>query len=68
MTDMQEPRAGSVHASKHEAANPQSSAKIGDHPIHPMLIPFPIVLFVLTLVADVGFLVNEEPGWARASV
>lgn len=56
------------HTGAHESGNPQSSAKIGDHPIHPMLIPFPIVLFVLTFIADVGYLINDEPGWARASV
>ena len=32
---------------------PRSTAKIADHPIHPMLIPFPIVCFVLTFVCDV---------------
>ena len=48
--------------------NPKSTAKIGDHPIHPMLIPFPIVLFVTTFVADLVYLSNDDPGWARASV
>jgi uncharacterized membrane protein len=33
--------------------HPRSTAKIADHPIHPMLIPFPIVCFVLTFVCDV---------------
>lgn len=33
--------------------HPQSTAKIGDHPIHPMLVPFPIVCFILALVCDV---------------
>jgi len=33
--------------------HPQSTAKIGDHPIHPMLVPFPIVCFILTFVCDV---------------
>jgi uncharacterized membrane protein len=33
--------------------NPRSTAKIGDHPIHPMLIPFPIVCFILTFVLDI---------------
>src|SRR5436309_9655918 len=32
--------------------HPQSTAKIGTHPIHPMLIPFPIVCFILTFVCD----------------
>lgn len=33
--------------------HPRSTAKIADHPIHPMLVPFPIVCFVLTFVCDV---------------
>lgn len=33
--------------------HPQSTAKIGTHPIHPMLVPFPIVCFILVLVCDV---------------
>ena len=35
--------------------HPRSTARIGDHPIHPMLIPFPIVCFILTFVCDVLF-------------
>ena len=34
-------------------SHPQSTAKIGGHPIHPMLIPFPIVCFILTFVCDI---------------
>lgn len=33
--------------------HPRSTAKIGTHPIHPMLVPFPIVCFVLTFVCDI---------------
>jgi uncharacterized membrane protein len=33
--------------------HPRSTARIGDHPIHPMLIPFPIVCFILTFVLDI---------------
>jgi uncharacterized membrane protein len=33
-------------------SHPQSTAKIGGHPIHPMLVPFPIVCFILTFVCD----------------
>lgn len=35
--------------------HPRSTAKIGNHPIHPMLVPFPIVCFILALVCDVLF-------------
>jgi uncharacterized membrane protein len=47
--------------------HPRSTAKIGGHPIHPMLIPFPIVCFILTLVADIFFLNTHDHPWATAS-
>jgi uncharacterized membrane protein len=46
---------------------PRSTAKIGGHPIHPMLIPFPIVCFIGTLVTDIGYSRNHDAGWATAS-
>ena len=58
---------GGRHDPEH-TLNPRSTAKIGDHPIHPMLIPFPIVFFVSTFVADLVYLSNDDAGWARASV
>ena len=33
--------------------HPRSTAKIGTHPIHPMLVSFPIVCFILTFVCDI---------------
>ena len=47
--------------------HPQSTAKIGTHPIHPMLIPFPIVCFVGTLITDIVYTRNHDAGWATAS-
>ncbi|HKC65084.1 MAG TPA: DUF2231 domain-containing protein [Pyrinomonadaceae bacterium] len=40
-----------------------STASIGGHPIHPMLIPFPIGLWVFSLVADILYLWRGNPGW-----
>jgi uncharacterized membrane protein len=34
-------------------AHPRSTAKIGGHPIHPMLVQFPIVCFILTFIFDI---------------
>jgi uncharacterized membrane protein len=34
-------------------AHPHSTAKIADHLIHPMLVQFPIVCFILTFVLDI---------------
>jgi uncharacterized membrane protein len=45
---------------------PHSTAKIADHPSHPMLIPFPIVCFILVLILDVMYS-RGEPGVAEAS-
>ena len=38
-------------------------ASLGGHPIHPMLIPFPIALWVFSLVADVIYLWRGNPVW-----
>ena len=56
-------------ATTHEGphAHPQSTARIGTHPIHPMLVPFPIVCFIGALVTDIVFLNNHDHGWATAS-
>jgi hypothetical protein len=32
-----------------------SNASISGHPVHPMLIPFPIAFFVATLVCDLAY-------------
>lgn len=47
--------------------NPKSTATVGGHPIHPMLVPFPIVCFIGAFVADIMYGSNGEPGWATAS-
>lgn len=47
--------------------NPRSTAQIGGHPIHPLLIPFPIVSFIGVLVTDILWLSTREGGWATAS-
>jgi uncharacterized membrane protein len=40
-----------------------SPASLGGHPVHPMLIPFPIALWVFSLVADVIYLWRGNPAW-----
>jgi len=32
--------------------HPQSTAQIAGHPLHPMLIPFPVAFLVATFVCD----------------
>lgn len=40
-----------------------SPASIGGHPIHPMIIPFPIALWVFSFVADLVYLWRGNPVW-----
>lgn len=48
--------------------NPHSTAKIADHPLHPMIVPFPIAFFISALATDLVYLQTAGPGWAQASM
>jgi len=48
--------------------NPKSTAQIAGHPVHPMLIPFPIACFVLAFVSDLAFWRTSNEFWASASL
>lgn len=43
--------------------NPHSTASVAGHPIHPMLIGFPIAFFVATLACDIAFAITRQAGW-----
>jgi len=49
-------------------ANPRSTASIAGHPIHPMLIPFPIAFFVSTFVCDLVYWSTRSDAWATATI
>jgi uncharacterized membrane protein len=49
------------------SGNPKSTAVVGGHPIHPMLVPFPIVCFTGAFVTDIFYAYGAGPGWAVAS-
>jgi len=49
-------------------SNPKSTAKIAGHPIHPMLVLFPVAFLVSTLVTDIIYLATENSAWAIASI
>lgn len=48
--------------------NPRSTASIAGHPIHPMLIPFPIAFFVATFACDVALWQSANTIWSTASI
>lgn len=45
-----------------------SKAAVAGHPIHPMLIPFPIAFLGIALVTDIVYWSVGDPFWARASL
>ena len=47
--------------------NPVSTARIALHPIHPMLVPFPIACFVGALLTDLAYWKTAEMMWADFS-
>jgi uncharacterized membrane protein len=50
------------------APNPKSTASIAGHPLHPMLIPFPIAFFVFAFLCDLAFWRTGDAFWATAAV
>jgi uncharacterized membrane protein len=48
-------------------SNPKSTARILGHPIHPMLVPFPIVFLTSALLTDIAYVRSGWATWAYAS-
>jgi uncharacterized membrane protein len=48
-------------------AFPRSTARIAGHPIHPMLVPVPLVCFAGTLITDIVYWRTAEMMWANFS-
>ena len=42
-------------------------ARVGNHPIHPMLIPLPIGLWIFSLAADIIYRVGGNDVWANVA-
>jgi uncharacterized membrane protein len=45
----------------------RSTARIGEHPIHPILVPFPIACFVGTFLTDLAYWRTGEMMWSDFS-
>jgi uncharacterized membrane protein len=48
--------------------NPKSTASIAGHPIHPMLIPFPVAFLATACATDLVYWSTGNTMWATASV
>jgi uncharacterized membrane protein len=47
--------------------HPPSRASIAGHPIHPMLVPFPIACFAGTLLTDIAYWRTADIMWSNFS-
>lgn len=45
-----------------------SRAALRGHPLHPMLIHFPVAALIALVATDVAWLVSGDPFWARAGL
>lgn len=45
-----------------------STVSVAGHPLHPVLIVFPIAFLVAAAGTDIGYWLTSDPFWARASV
>jgi uncharacterized membrane protein len=52
---------------EHPVRGLPSTAAIVGHPIHPMLIPFPITFLTVALATDVAARQTRDPFWSRTS-
>jgi uncharacterized membrane protein len=48
--------------------NPRSTATLFGHPLHPMLVPFPITCFIGALLTDLAYLNSANIMWSNFSI
>ena len=46
----------------------QSTVAIAGHPLHPLLVTFPIAFLSGAAGADLGYWITHDPFWARAAI
>jgi len=45
-----------------------TAVALGSHPLHPMVVPFPIAFLITALATDLAFLATLDEFWARLSL
>lgn len=48
--------------------HPRSTAKLFGHPLHPMLVPFPITCFIGALITDLAYYASANIQWSNFSI
>lgn len=53
---------------RRKSENPHTAVALGSHPLHPMVVPFPIAFLITALATDLIFLMTADTFWARLSL
>jgi uncharacterized membrane protein len=56
------------HLAKAHTQGVPSKAAIAGHPLHPLLVPFPVAFLVGALLTDLSYWWTADPYWARTSL
>jgi uncharacterized membrane protein len=61
------------HRAMHRFSDPQdegapSAVAVAGHPLHPMMVTFPIAFLTTVLASDLAFVFLGDPFWARMSL
>ena len=56
------------HDTEYRDAGITSTVSVAGHPLHPVLIVFPVAFLVGAAGTDIGYWLTRDPFWARASV
>jgi uncharacterized membrane protein len=52
----------------HKTLTMYSKIKIAGHPIHPMLVAYPVAFYTATLVCYIAYYSNQNPFWFKVAV
>lgn len=56
------------HEAEYRDTGITSTVAVAGHPLHPLLVTFPIAFLVGVLGTDLGYVLTSDPFWARASI
>ncbi|MEG3836177.1 MULTISPECIES: DUF2231 domain-containing protein [unclassified Microcoleus] len=56
------------HDTEYRDAGITSTLSVAGHPIHPIIVIFPVAFLVGAAGTDIGYWLTSDPFWARASV
>ena len=57
-----------IHEGEYQDSGIPSTVAIAAHPLHPLLVTFPVAFLSGALGTDLGYWLTSDPFWARASV